>query len=259
MTIRLLGILILLCGTLGCPADDDNPNLPPASTLTANVETLKGAPQAAKNANITTPGDYQNFANAWLRVQIVNAAAVGIIAIPTLTLHATTATQPTFAGGTWTWQTTIQNTNNVTVELIGSLLLGWNVDMTITNSDLTDFLWVDGQFSGDRTSGTWTLHDPDLPLATNEVLTVGWEYTDDTHRQLAYSNVNAQSADMNDVMTWSIADTTAMLAFTDADNVEGSGTIQWDTTTGVGWIEVPEYNNGDKACWDTEFKNTTCQ
>jgi len=35
--------------------------------------------------------------------------------------------------------------------------------------------------------------------------------------------------------------------------------ISWNVDTKTGSLVSPEYNNGDRACWDSTFRNTECE
>jgi hypothetical protein len=34
--------------------------------------------------------------------------------------------------------------------------------------------------------------------------------------------------------------------------------ISWDAATNAGYIIAPNYNNGQKSCWDNQLNDTTC-
>jgi hypothetical protein len=52
-------------------------------------------------------------------------------------------------------------------------------------------------------------------------------------------------------------DDVASLSYTDASENE-VWEIIWNIDTGEGSIEVPEYNNAEKACWNSRQQDVAC-
>ena len=250
--------------SFGCVAkDDDNPpDLPPVGSLTTDVEVLNGAPPAAKNAPLGptatgTDGAYQNFANAWLRVKVVQLYGAGIILLPAAVMGAALTQEPQQRGDTWVWTISALGAT-ADLEVSANLVSGWDIDLYISNADLSRYLWIEGDFALDLTEGTWAANDHNQSPGSDRVLEISWNYNSETDRSLEYRNVNSESEDVGDAMRFTLNGTAATLAYTDASDSNVVANIEWDTGTGHGSIQVPHYNNGDKACWDSGFEDTLC-
>lgn len=258
MNSKLLSAFLIttLSTTFACQQEEP-PELPPVSSLTANLEGPESAPTMAKNADLELEGDYRNFANAWARVKIVQLYAAGIILVPSAVIGAALSQEPTEDGEDWVWSITALG---ATAELVVSLGLvdGWDVDLYISNAELERYHWVEGNFATDLSAGTWVARDPDLPAGEDAVLEISWTHTSETEHSLTYTNVSTSHDNYQDFIRYSRSGQTATLVYEDADDADLVADISWDTQTYAGSIEVPLYNEGKRACWDEDFVNAAC-
>lgn len=252
-----LSLSIATAFAFGACGGDDPPDLPQVSSMSANLEAPNSAPAPAKNADPAVVGDYQNFANAFVRVRIVQTVAVAAVVVPAAVIGAALTQEPVEEGDTWHWSVTaLGATADLYVKL--GLVSGWDVELFVTNNEVTDFLWVEGDFTTDLSSGTWTAHDPSLPAASDEVLEIEWTHSSETDNAISYTNVNSEHEGFEDVMSFTIIQSNAVLVFDDASDPDQVATIAWDMLSKAGAIQVPLFNGGNEACWDAEFKNTAC-
>jgi hypothetical protein len=257
--VSLVAGTALLVGSLGCVQEEQPPELPPVGTMQTELGTIESAPQVAKDADPDALGDYSNFANAWVRVKLLQAYGTGIVFIPAVAMGLALTQDPSYQGDRWVWSVTVGQTTG-DLELSGGPLAGWDVEFFVSNpvEGISNFLWIEGHSNPDLTEGYWLGHDVNLPAGEDEVLEIAWRYTSETDRSLAYSNVKTSSPDLGDVITYTVLGTTATVVYDDASDEDLIANITWDTTTGVGSIQVPYYNGGEKACWDASFRNAPC-
>lgn len=253
----VLALALVSSQATGC-VQEDAPELPPVTSLTANLEAPESAPLAAKNADPAGTGDHTNFANAWLRVKILQLYGAGVILIPGAVMAAALSQEPRQDGETWIWSVTALGAT-ADLEINAGLTSGWDVDLLVSNAELDRFLWVEGNFALDLSEGVWTAHDANLPAGSDDVLDIRWTHVSDTDRTLVFENTNQSSPDVGDVLTFSVSGTTATLRFEDASDASVVANISWDTETAAGSIEVPLFNNGEKACWNSAFVNAACE
>ena len=252
---------VFLASTIaGCAQQEQEepPDLPPVGSLQAEVKTMQSAPVAAKNANPEGDGEYTNFANAWVRVAYLRVGAAVVLALPVASMALTLSQDPEFDGDSWNWSLTVLNTT-ADLELSGDLVNGWDVAFYVTNPEVTRFLWIEGHANPTLTEGTWTGHSVDLPAGDDAVLDINWSYTSETERSVSVSNVNSESPDFGDLLTYTLSGTSATILFDDASAPNQVATISVDTLLNAGSIQVPLYNDGAEACWDESFLNVTCQ
>ncbi|MBT8495007.1 MAG: hypothetical protein KJO07_18300 [Deltaproteobacteria bacterium] len=244
-----------------CVKEDDPPDLPPAGSMTVDLAAVEAAPLVAKgepNTQTIVPVQYENFAQAWVRVKVLQLFAVGVIVVPGTAIALALSQEPTESNGVWTWTVTV-NSATAELDVSAGLASGWDVDLYVTDpqQSLDRYLWVEGDSNLDVTEGTWTLHDPEL-TGNDEALAIEWSYTTDTDRSLAYVVRNSEIPESGDSITFTVAGTTASVTYVDADDPSVMAEISWDTTTGAGQITVPGFNGGAAACWDELFENADC-
>ena len=74
------------------------------------------------------------------------------------------------------WTVTALSTTG-DLELSADLTDGWTVELYVSNQQLDRYLWIEGHFVADLTSGYWLGHDPNLPAGNDDVLEISWRYT----------------------------------------------------------------------------------
>ena len=250
---------------LSCKDKDDSPDLPPATSLSTDFSALTAAPVAAKNAPTgatAVPEDYLNFANAFVRVKVVQFFAGLVIVLPAAAMGLALNEDPDKQGNTWFWSVTVGEAT-ADLEVSVSLVSGFDVELYVTNAELERFLWVEGNFGDGSGTGEWVLHDPEIAGADKRALSIQWTYVSDTDRALTYEILSPTANDDGDVFqgdtfAYTVDGMTATLEYVDADVPTSTALIEWDTTTGAGSITVPEFNGGATACWDELFENAAC-
>ncbi len=264
-SIASIACFSLLLGTACIKGEDDSPDLPPAESLSVDLSVLNSAPVGAKNAptgQTAAPEDYLNFANAWARVKVVQFFAGLVIVVPAAAIAAALQQSPMKDGDRWVWQVTVGDTT-ADLEVAASLVSGFDVDLYVTNPQLTRYLWVEGNFGDGSGTGEWVLHDPEIEGDDDRALSITWTYVSSTDRSLSYEilsprpNANDEVF-QGDTFSFSVDGTNATLEYEDADEPGTVAVISWDTGTGAGLLQVPGFNAGAAACWDELFENTGC-
>lgn len=253
----LAGLITTSVALAGCQTDEP-PELPRATTMSVDIEAMAAAPAVAKDApSSAAPSEYNNFANAWLRVKVLQLYAAGVVVVPALAIGAALLQDPSFDGDRWIWTITVAGVTGE-LEVSHSLIEGFDVELYVTGGELDRFLWVEGNFGDGTGTGEWVLHDPDITGGDDSALAIRWTYAADDDRSLTYEVLSSASPDVGDSITYAVSGNTASVVYTDASDAGLVAEIEWDRTTGVGSLEVPGYNNGERACWDASFVNAAC-
>ncbi len=286
-------LLVALLTAVGCNSSDpvlpveeeQPPALPAASTMRMDLsffdaaqlsqnEIINGAPAPDLLAQYPTK---HNFINAAVRVLVVHLVACVALEPPVaafvVALHSVPQKQ---ADGTWLWTYIFVDKNNNNIEH-HIYLRGRNAgdytewSMRVTSSDpemrLDHFLWFDGEAMNDGSEGYWQFYIPEdaaVPAAAAgafdtpgvPLIRIDWRnFSNDTH-SLSFL-VNAEGhPDEGDVIEF--FDSPDMCYLEHYDASEGiTGNITW-YPDGSGSIQVPDYNNGEKGCWDTRQYDIDC-
>ena len=88
------------------------------------------------------------------------------------------------------------------------------------------------------------------------VARIDWEHNGPKDNRLSVTNNHEGSEEEGDVLEFRELPgvSTIDLFDADADDVHNI-TVLHDES---GSITVPDYNNGEKACWDTQYNNVAC-
>lgn len=167
---------------------------------------------------------------------------------------------PEVDGDTWSWEWSAQwegesVTINITSESVGNER-HWELRYTTEGmeEDLDNELLIASQVADDHSSGGWQIYDMfdedkdepvwNLDFEMDGEITTMVELTFDEAEdgQLLYERDNSTST----LQLWDVAD-------------EDSHTlIEWDNETGAGFIETPNFHDGERICWDENHEDVDC-
>lgn len=253
--IAILLLVAFLTFILSCeessvePEPTEVPTLPPAASMQMDLSLFTGqsALSLAKNAAITK----LNFATAVVTATLVNASVLVHLAVPTAVFAAAFSQDPVFkSDGKWHW---IYSVNNYSADLAGWIDTPnreavW--EMYISHgTDLNNFLWYEGRSNLTITSGYWLFYNAENPESPAEMVKIDWTNNSETDRTLQITNVWESNAGKGDILKYTVAGTDNSIEFYDASE-DITAIIFWNSETTAGYIQLPNYNNGQPAYWD---------
>ncbi len=268
----LIGILILgliFSGFIGCVDNNvvdegdavtvEPPELPPVSSMTMDFSAFGGGKLAPSRALAA-----KNFGNAVTRVLLLDVAVILVLSPPVAFFKTAAGTIPVRQDdGSWLWDYTVNFLGQkYDVDLTGRLVglkTVWSMKVTNTSRQipLEDFEWYSGEAALDNKSGSWRFFDPATPNETNQIATIEWSIRADKS-EIVFSNTNGLDLNFGDVLSYSVEGTMALIAFYDASkNITAD--ITWELETIAGSIKVPDYNDGERACWDENQQDVVCR
>ena len=286
--IGLAALMILTgCNSTGPlqPVEKDTPPvLPSASTMKPDYSLFELA--AAKESSIVnkTPGpellaEYPtklNYINAAVRVLFVELVVFSSLQPPVaafaVALNSVPQKQP---DGSWLWTYIFVDGE---IEY-GIYLRGkdagdhneWSMRVSSSNPEmlLDHFLWFEGEAQKDNSSGYWQFYEPvetvpavylaDTDAAATPGVTsvrIDWEnLPGDIHTLSILVNL-AGSPEEGDNVEFYVSPASSRMLFFDASE-NGSGAIVW-YLDGSGSITVPDYKDGQEACWNSQQFDIDC-
>lgn len=270
--LKLISLTLVLAhlGLFSCkdnpsePQNAQKPELPPLSSMQIDLNLFTGKESAPKAADVQTPG--ANFNNAAIRVLLINTTVTLVMIVPVATFAAAISQEPTLGeDGKFHWIFAVnENGINYKADLAGMLDTDnaetvWEMRITTPNSTqpLDDFLWYSGRAKLDNSAGEWHIFDPTQPNDGVEVLQIDWSHPSETEATLEFTVVKPDVPENGDVLTYHVQDNDRSIKLNDNSepaNIE----IYWDASTGEGYLIDPNYNNGEKSCWDQLKNDVTC-
>ncbi|RIK73849.1 hypothetical protein DCC62_16455 [candidate division KSB1 bacterium] len=256
-------LALVSCEKNPTEADSPKPSLPPASSLSTDLSAFNQALPKAGSEQVATK---DNFITARTTVFFINTAVMVHMSVPVLTFAAAASQQPVLQGdGKWHWIYTVSNGG----QQFQADLAGWidasaqasrwemRITTNIAGVQLNQFLWYTGTAALDNGSGQWIIYDHLQPNASVQVVTIDWDNDSASQASLKFTIVKPNVPENGDTLTYSTnASARAVVYFDQSANT--TLTISWDAVTKEGYIIAPNYNSGNKACWDAQLNDITC-
>ncbi len=282
-TIHTLIISILVAATLaGCSAEDgtqpvgtppvatpeEAPALPPAASMQFDFTFFdSGAGFIDKDgiqSSSETLGMF-NWLNAVVRVAVINVAVATAFTPPTLAFTTALSAEPVFeAPDTFVWNYiwAEEPGHEVVINLRGRIdmpYVVWELRVSDNQStpQLDEFLWFHGESSLVDDSGYWIFNDIGEGGEEVEMARIDWDVEAEDQRELVFENVEVGHDDYGDRLTYLVEATIISVRFHD-DSEDLDADITWDEITGAGSLRVPDYNDGERACWDEQQQDVEC-
>jgi hypothetical protein len=246
----------------GCFDDDDStgpdtadaPALPPADALDFDYSFFEeSSPSMARAARTHYPAAKLYVGISALVTRIVLTPPVAAFAVA---LHTIPSPQE---DGSWIWVYTHVNGNvEWQVRLRGKRLSDdraeWSMRVSNTQLGWDQELWFDGETANQGTEGDWTFYDFQRE-GKPDVATISWG-SDAEGDYLNWTDTEGDNID--DSLELRILEGLHTLTFDDASDPDGGWEVTWLATDGTGSIRAPNYNGGEKGCWDENQNDTEC-
>ena len=245
------------------------PDLPPQSSMAVDLQAFNNNNAAGllkTGADPTAVG--LNFVAARLTVGAINLAVLAHMSVPVLTFGAALSQQPMLKDdGKWHW---VYSVSNNAGQQFQADLAGWidasaqvsRWEMRITTAGLgaplNNFLWYTGSAALNNGSGQWDIYDAAQPSSSVKAVHIDWDRPSADKATLKFTVVKPQVPENGDVLTYKVDGNGRMVTFFD-QSANTTLDISWDAVTNAGYIIAPNYNNGQKSCWDSQLNDTTCQ
>jgi hypothetical protein len=267
------------------PSKDTAPTIPDASTMTLDLAFFDPAPvdraslAAGAPLAVESSTGKDNFINAAVRVYYVElvfwAALQPPVSAFALAIHSVPQLQD---DGSWLWTYIyVDGAIEYRIFLNGKNAgdrTEWRMEVSTNNPamPLEHFVWFTGEAMKDETSGYWQFYEPVIDPAMAvaglagssasegtpgiQSIRIDWLNGPGLSHRLTVTNNTPGGADEGDRVVFSDSFEASCLEFTDV-SVPAVYNVTW-YRDGSGSIQVPDYKNGEKACWDTRQNDTVC-
>ena len=250
--------LAVLLVTVSCDNNNTSepPKLPSETTMQADFSKMEQAQQSKSSSAAES-----NFTTALAATGIMKFILDVNLAIPKALVGAAQQYDPEeIADGEWEWSFSTQaNQNEFAVRLTaltnGQSDVEWRffVTSSAANPALENALFFQGNTNFEATSGTWTYFSP---ASGDQVSTLEWN-VEGNERILVLEVTSDRNDNLGDTIEYSFDGTVKTVVYTDVSENETT-TIEFNTETKAGFIISPDYNNGERACWDENLNNVSC-
>lgn len=255
LTLCLLSVTLLIsCTESNTNSDAITPNIPSVESMTFDLSDLDDSNQKAKAGS--------NFNAAIFRAGVAKFILDANLVIPKVLITAAQDRSPEeVAEGEYQWRYSAENGDNnfsvlLTAEVDDEDNVEWNFFVTTNATDppLNNFLFFSGEADFDGSDGSWTYFDANEDEAVSKI---EWDIDEDGSIDLEFSVLSDRNGNQGSEINFEFDGTIKTLVYIDGSN-NTTTTIEYNTETKAGFIISPNYNNGEKSCWDESLEDITC-
>lgn len=263
----LLSAALLLagCNSSSTSVEETPPDLPPSVVMESDFALFSENDPSANSqleAN-NTENPYSHFLNASTRALLLNSAINANLFLPASILTAAEAVEPILNDdGLWEWNFSVSgNSNTFSVALVGedqnNGQTTWSVFVSNSLLNLDNELLLEGVSSSESGSGSWTVYQLAGFGITQPHIELDWDFNSisDYSVELEFLQI-LDLVPVNSIRTERDGPVKRTISRDADDDLRAD--ISWNIDTKEGSILSSGYNNGDRACWDSTFRNTEC-
>jgi hypothetical protein len=227
------------------------------------VETAMFEDAQASGASAAASAVGSNFLTAAVSVTVARAATIVVMAIPVATFAAAASNTPVFEDGAFHWRYSTQVAGQAFEADLSGRGEGtesiWEMRITAPAAipPLDGFLWYSGRAALSRENGEWHVFDAQQPSSGTEILDIDWANPAEDAWALTFTNVNPAAATVGDRLAYEVDGDLRAVRYFDASEA-AEIEVEWNAATQDGSIVAPNYNGGERACWDTDFEDVSC-
>ncbi|MBU1699205.1 MAG: hypothetical protein KJ970_07975 [Candidatus Eisenbacteria bacterium] len=248
--------------------DPEAPGLPPVASMQFNfglfdAQTAVGMPLEEAEFSAASESRW-NWFNAAIRVAILNLVVAEVVVPPSVAFFAALHTIPSYIGdNTFMWvYTWFENPHHeIEIRLRGTLLddeIDWEMQISDdqANPPLDQATWFSGRSHIVEDRGYWILNNLENGEAA-PAIRIDWKVEAEDQKELSLEVIEAGNEIFGDTLSYLQEGVIVTVAFYDAsENVTADMT--WNEETGAGSLQAPDYNGGERACWDENLIDAEC-
>jgi len=257
--------------------NSDAPTLPEVSTMKFQMGFLGELPEVDEASILTgkasgemamTAGERSNWINGVIRVLFLQLSLFDALEEPVgafaYAIHSIPQAQE---DGSYLWTYIFaEGQMEYSVFLFGTPMadrVAWRMEVSSNDPEmiLDHFVWFDGESMNDDRSGYWQFYAPvdeaTVAKATvgKQVIRINWAHEGNEDSLRLEINELGGEAEGDYI---EFRETSEQGSIDYFDSSEGQMANITALADGSGSITVPDYNDGLKACWDTEQFNADC-
>lgn len=271
-SICLLSGLFLITLLLFSGCSDDNPaspeetgppELPPVSSMQMDASIFN---QPGADKQLQGNSTNSNFNNAFLRAAFVKLIIDSRLIYPRALLQLADDVEPELnEDGEWIWSYSSQhNEETFGVRLVANSKddgIYWAFYLSSSILGFENELLFDGITKNDGKQGTWyyySFFDSNNQDADEALSKIEWLIESEDNISLTLTVISENGlGTKGDRIEYTQE---GVIKTLDIYRAESDDTIiiSWNADTKAGYIIAPDYNSGEKACWNSNFENTPC-
>lgn len=239
-------------------AKESPPQVPPAATMSMDFSEFSDQ-QKTQSQNQSAG----HFRRAVGTAVIMKTVADLNLAIPRALLKAANKAEPEFNDeGQWEWNY-VKNTDdkNFSVRLLADResedQINWSFYVTNSRLGLENHLFFNGTTNSDGSQGVWSYYRLENTDGREQVSEIEWTVNGEDDVELRLEVTSDRNDRQGDYLEYMFDGTIKSVAYYD-NSEDQEVRLQINVDSKVGFIIAPDYNDGNKACWDDDFQDVSC-
>lgn len=236
------------------------PQLPPVESMSFDLSVFDQGMAQKKFRELKT----DNYDKAMKTAGFMRLLLQMNLAFPRVLLMGAYDSDGSFIGdGKWEWSfSETRNGDTFGIRLVAirenAEQVKWKFYVSSSLLELNDHLLFKGISFNDGTEGTWTYYSLFNTGSNTPVYEIAWSVKAEDNVELKMEMLTDYFFEKKGTFLKYMFDG-IYKTVTYFDASTGQTTIiQWNAETNAGFIIAPDYNNGEKACWDENFQNVAC-
>ncbi|HEX6981763.1 MAG TPA: hypothetical protein VF181_03285 [Balneolaceae bacterium] len=252
-------LFLTSCGDNPSSVDENPPELPSVQTMSMDFSTF----ESSSSQKVKSQAATDNFNRAAFTASIMKLVVDVNLAIPrTLLAAAANSDAELVEGGKWEWNySKTANDNTYGVRLVAAReneeTIDWEFYITNSEMGLDNRLFFRGTTIAKAIQGSWSYYSLQSNEADVHVSETTWTVNGENDKHLKLEVISNRNDRQGDYIEYDFDGTTKKAVYYNAGE-DATTTIQWHIETKTGFIIAPDYNNGEKACWDENFQDIAC-
>jgi hypothetical protein len=133
----------------------------------------------------------------------------------------------------------------------------WQMYVTSSALNIDNALLFEGEVLSDGSSGNWTYYALLGDEAGSEISRINWTVENEDQNDLRLEVLSDRNSNLGDYIEYNFDSPIKRAVYFNADEDE-TAEIEWNSETLEGYIIAANYNNGEQACWNSNFQNVEC-
>ncbi|MEX0773089.1 MAG: hypothetical protein WEB89_09160 [Balneolales bacterium] len=144
----------------------------------------------------------------------------------------------------------------VTAQELSNGDIEWKLQVSANTEEQTidDEIMLRTLVSADSQTGSWDVYN--IEQSSGSVYRIEYEMVDDNPVRILLQD-NASEGEHFEIL-YEANDPQYSILFINSDG-QVYTELDWNIETGTGYFITDEYNEGEKSCWDEEYRDTDCQ
>lgn len=247
--------------TSGVSEQDSVPEVPPANSMAMDLSIF-----SLSDSDSETTGNKEHYEEAAQTISDIHSMMDRSVN-PSLDLlkQADTTEAEELSSTKWQWKFSNDEDEEegrviyeirLVAERESDNALKWDVFLSSPVLE-EEKLYISGTSNREVTEGVWTYHGfGRAGQPSQELAELDWQTTENENIEMGLTILAGNSYSDSEV-NYHTEGPVRIINIDNANN-DGTVTIQFNKDTNTGFIQAPDYNNGEKACWDSNFNNIDC-